>query len=162
SAVLAAGLADAAGLGCQAFRAAADELSQRLPLRVALDCLQVVPGSGDPARQEIVGLLRVARGAAAAGLSADPLPAGADRVVAGVAWGGGAGGVRGGGGRCWGGWGSGGGWGGAGGGGGRGGWLGVGGGGAVRGGGGLGVLRQGSKGAGGGVVQLPGLPAESV
>src|SRR5215813_3181510 len=28
SAVLAAGLADAAGLGCQAFRAAADELSQ--------------------------------------------------------------------------------------------------------------------------------------
>src|SRR5262249_56933314 len=105
SAVLAAGLADAAGLGCQAFWAAADELSQRLPLHVALNCLQVVPGlSGDPAREEILGLLRVARGAAAAGLPADPLPAVADRVGAwgGQVWGGAPGGL-GGGGLPWGG-----------------------------------------------------------
>src|SRR5215475_418477 len=82
SAMLADGLADAAGVGRQVFWAAADELSQRLPLRVALDCLQVVPGSGDQARQEILGLLRAARGAAAAGLSADPLPAVTDQLVA--------------------------------------------------------------------------------
>ncbi len=82
SAVLAAGLADVTSLGCQVFWAVADELGQRLPLRVALDCLQVVLGSPDPARREIVDLLHAARGAAALGASADPLPALTERLVA--------------------------------------------------------------------------------
>jgi len=79
SALLAAGLAEAQELGCQVFWAAADELGQRFPLRVVLDCLQVVPGASDPARREILELPRAA-GAGAA--SADPVPAVMDRLLA--------------------------------------------------------------------------------
>jgi hypothetical protein len=75
--VLAAGLADAEGLGCQVFWAAADELGGRFPLRVLLDCLQVRPGSSDPARREILDLLHAADGA-----SVDPLPVVTYRLLA--------------------------------------------------------------------------------
>jgi hypothetical protein len=36
----------------------ADQLTERLPLRVMLDCLQVRPGSPDPRRAHAAGLLR--------------------------------------------------------------------------------------------------------
>ena len=36
----------------------ADQLTERLPLRVILDCLQVRPGSPDPRRAHAAGLLR--------------------------------------------------------------------------------------------------------
>src|ERR1700761_4566224 len=38
--------------------AMADQLTERLPLRVMLDCLQVRPGSPDPRRAHAAGLLR--------------------------------------------------------------------------------------------------------
>ncbi len=77
SALLAAGLAEAEGLGCQVFWAAADELSQRIPLRVGLDCLRVVPGSADRARREILEQLRAGAGAG----SSDPVPAIIERLL---------------------------------------------------------------------------------
>jgi len=81
SAVLAAGLADAERLGCQVFRAAADELGGQLPLRVLLDCLRVRPESADPARRELAELLRAAREAPVAGTSPDLVPAVTDRLM---------------------------------------------------------------------------------
>src|SRR5712691_3996236 len=39
----------------------ADRLTERLPLRVMLDCLQVRPGSPDPRRAQAAGLLRSRR-----------------------------------------------------------------------------------------------------
>src|SRR6266550_4109137 len=80
SALQAAGLADAQGLGCQVFWTTADELGRRFPLRVMLDCLRVGPGAADADRGEIVGLLRSAGAAGAA--SADPVPAVTDRLLA--------------------------------------------------------------------------------
>ncbi len=41
--------------------AMADQLTERLPLRVMLDCLQVRPGSPDPRRAQAAGLLRSRR-----------------------------------------------------------------------------------------------------
>jgi DNA-binding CsgD family transcriptional regulator/tetratricopeptide (TPR) repeat protein len=46
--------------GCQLFRGAAHELSQRFPLRVLLECLHVSEASPDPARSQIAALLRTA------------------------------------------------------------------------------------------------------
>src|SRR6266511_1848920 len=56
--VLEAGLEQAPALGCQVFSAVADELRQRFPLQVMLDCLGVAPNSPDPARRAISQLLR--------------------------------------------------------------------------------------------------------
>jgi len=80
SALLAAGLDAAEGLGCRVFRAAADELGQRFPLRLLLDCLQVLPGAADQPRQEILALQR-AGGPAGAATTADPVPAIVDRLL---------------------------------------------------------------------------------
>jgi len=79
SALLAAGLAGAEGLGCRVFWATADELGQRFPLRVMRDCLQVVPGSSDPDRREILDLLR--GGGTAGAASPDPVPACVERLL---------------------------------------------------------------------------------
>ena len=80
SAVLAAGLAGAEQLGCQVFRVAAGELSQRFPLRVMLDCLGVRE-STDPYRREIVELLHGDRPLAGPAL-ADPVPPATERLLA--------------------------------------------------------------------------------
>src|ERR1700745_1820798 len=59
----------------------ASKLTERLPLRVMLDCLQVRPGSPDPRRARAADLLRSLR----PGLVADGGAAGTRRgVVAGV------------------------------------------------------------------------------
>jgi hypothetical protein len=80
SALLAAGLAGARELGCQVFWTAADDLGQRFPLRVMLDCLRVSPGTADPARREILELLRA--GGVAGAASTDPVPAAVERPLA--------------------------------------------------------------------------------
>jgi predicted ATPase len=58
SALVAEGLAGAAGLGCAVFGAAADPLRARFPLGVLLDCLGVDARSPDGERGEIAALLR--------------------------------------------------------------------------------------------------------
>jgi DNA-binding CsgD family transcriptional regulator len=78
SALLDAGFAAAEPLGCQVFRASADELGQRFPLRVLLDCLRVTPAATDAGRQEILAVLRSGGPANPAG---DPLPAVVDRLL---------------------------------------------------------------------------------
>jgi DNA-binding CsgD family transcriptional regulator/tetratricopeptide (TPR) repeat protein len=80
SALLTAGLADAEHLGCRVFWATADELGMRFPLRVLLDCLRVVPGTADRARQEILALLEAGGGDGAG--ATDPLPAVVERLLA--------------------------------------------------------------------------------
>ena len=78
SALLAAAVAEARRWGCRVFRAAADELSQRFPLQVLLDCLEVTGGTTDPARQAILALLRPATPDAPA---VDPTPAATDDLL---------------------------------------------------------------------------------
>jgi DNA-binding NarL/FixJ family response regulator len=80
SALLAEGLAHAEAAGCRVFRVAAEELGQRFPLRVLLDCLEVVPGTADPARQEILDTLRPPGTTGAT--SADPVPVAAEGLLA--------------------------------------------------------------------------------
>jgi predicted ATPase len=58
SALVAQGLAEAAGLGCAVFAGAADPLRARFPLGVLLDCLGVDARSAGGERGEIAGLLR--------------------------------------------------------------------------------------------------------
>ena len=58
SALVQAALAEAAGLGCQVFCGAGDELGQALPLLPMLDGLRVREPSVSPRRNAIVGLLR--------------------------------------------------------------------------------------------------------
>jgi DNA-binding CsgD family transcriptional regulator len=58
SALVAEGLAGAAGLGCAVFGAAADPLRARFPLGVLLDCLGADARSPDGERGEIAALLR--------------------------------------------------------------------------------------------------------
>jgi DNA-binding CsgD family transcriptional regulator len=58
STLVATGLDGARDAGCEVYWGAADQLSQRLPLRVALDCLQVTQGSADQRRAAIVDYLR--------------------------------------------------------------------------------------------------------
>jgi len=84
SALLAAGLAGAQRQGCRVFWAAGEELGQRFPLRVMLDCLQVGPRSPDPARREIAGLLQGGQstGRQSARALADPVPAVSERLLA--------------------------------------------------------------------------------
>jgi DNA-binding CsgD family transcriptional regulator len=78
--VLEAGLEQAPALGCQVFTAVADELRQRFPLQVMLDCLGVAPNSPDPARRAISQMLR---GGTLPGPEAvDPVPAITERLLA--------------------------------------------------------------------------------
>jgi DNA-binding CsgD family transcriptional regulator len=65
--------------GCEALRAAADELSQLLPLRVVLDCLGVHTRSRDPRRAEIAAFLEAPTGSAFG--SPDPMPAAVERLL---------------------------------------------------------------------------------
>ena len=58
SALVRAALAEAAGLGCQAFWGTGDELAQALPLQPLLDGLRVREPSTNPRRNTIVRLLR--------------------------------------------------------------------------------------------------------
>src|SRR5215472_17777246 len=58
SALVQAALAEAAGLGCQVFWGAGDELGQALPLVPLLDAFRVRGPSANPRRKTIVGLLR--------------------------------------------------------------------------------------------------------
>jgi DNA-binding CsgD family transcriptional regulator/tetratricopeptide (TPR) repeat protein len=61
SSLVAEALAAAAGPGWEVGWGIADRLTERLPLRVMLDCLQVRPGSPDPRRAKAAGLLRSER-----------------------------------------------------------------------------------------------------
>ncbi len=61
SSLVAKALAEASGLGWDVGWAIADQLTERLPLRVMQDCLQVRSGSPDPRRAHAAGLLRSQR-----------------------------------------------------------------------------------------------------
>jgi DNA-binding NarL/FixJ family response regulator/tetratricopeptide (TPR) repeat protein len=79
SALVAEGLAGAAGLGCAVFAEAADPLRAQFPLGVLLDCLGVDARSADGERGEIAALLR---GEGAVGLLAgNTVAAAAERVL---------------------------------------------------------------------------------
>jgi DNA-binding CsgD family transcriptional regulator len=58
SSLVAEALADTNGVRWDIGWGVADELTERLPLRVMLDCLQVRPGSPDPRRAQAADLLR--------------------------------------------------------------------------------------------------------
>ncbi|SFS31242.1 LuxR family transcriptional regulator [Saccharopolyspora flava] len=74
TALLRALLAEAETLGCAVHHAAADQLSQRFPLRVLLDCLAVRPNSSDP---EVLAIHERLGGA-----GDDPVPAVAEQLIA--------------------------------------------------------------------------------
>ncbi|WP_037313598.1 BTAD domain-containing putative transcriptional regulator [Amycolatopsis orientalis] len=57
SELLIAGLAGAGARGCQLAWTAADELQQRFPLQVIMECLGVHHGSADPAKAKLAGAL---------------------------------------------------------------------------------------------------------
>ncbi|WP_410599332.1 BTAD domain-containing putative transcriptional regulator [Amycolatopsis sp. lyj-90] len=57
SELLIAGLAGAAARGCQLAWTAADELQQRFPLQVIMECLGVHHGAADPAKAKLAGEL---------------------------------------------------------------------------------------------------------
>ncbi|WP_406689490.1 AAA family ATPase [Saccharopolyspora sp. ID03-671] len=74
TALLRALLAETSELGCAVHHATADQLSQRFPLRVLLDCLAVHPTSGDPE------VLAIHERLGASG--DDPVPAIAEQLIA--------------------------------------------------------------------------------
>jgi DNA-binding CsgD family transcriptional regulator len=80
SALVAEGLAGAAGLGCAVFWGAGDQLRAGFPLGVMLDCLGVDGRSADGERGEIAALLR---GEGVGGLlpAGDAVAAAAERVL---------------------------------------------------------------------------------
>jgi DNA-binding CsgD family transcriptional regulator len=82
STLVRAALAGAADLGCQVFWGAGDELGQALPLLPLLEGLRVRDRSANPRRNSIVRLLR---GEASAGPSADVSAALAEQLLALVA-----------------------------------------------------------------------------
>ena len=61
SSLVAEALAGVSELGWDIGWGMADQLSERLPLRVMQDCLQVRPSSPDPRRERAAGLLRKQR-----------------------------------------------------------------------------------------------------
>jgi DNA-binding SARP family transcriptional activator/DNA-binding CsgD family transcriptional regulator len=81
SELLTAGLADARKHGCQLAWAAADELSQRFPLRVMLDCLGIDVRSSDPRRAELARQLQ-GDGLDSVWHGGDPMFAAVDRLLA--------------------------------------------------------------------------------
>ncbi|WP_370948047.1 BTAD domain-containing putative transcriptional regulator [Amycolatopsis sp. cg5] len=76
SELLAAGLASAGQRGCQLAWTAADELQQRFPLNVIMECLDVRHGSADPAKAKL------ARELHAEPAHGDPILAAVDRLLA--------------------------------------------------------------------------------
>jgi DNA-binding CsgD family transcriptional regulator/tetratricopeptide (TPR) repeat protein len=74
SALLRGGLADAAELGCEIGWAAADELGQRFPLRLLLDCLET---AARPGRLDVAAVLTDRR----SGIFGDPMAAAVDRAL---------------------------------------------------------------------------------
>jgi DNA-binding CsgD family transcriptional regulator len=58
SSLVTKGMSAAGARGCEVLSATADQLSQRLPLQVTLDCLGVRPHSPDPRRAQIAQLMR--------------------------------------------------------------------------------------------------------
>ncbi|CAM04712.1 putative ATPase [Saccharopolyspora erythraea NRRL 2338] len=73
SSLLDAGLSEAERLGCQVFRACADELARRWPLRAVLECLRVTSDSPDPKRRAIRELLSAPH--------ADPVASATERLL---------------------------------------------------------------------------------
>jgi len=83
--LLTAGLAEARPLGCEVLYGAADELGQRFPLQVMLECLGVEARSRDPRRAEIARGLRgdmSDTGSVAVAGVGDPVVAAAERLLA--------------------------------------------------------------------------------
>jgi tetratricopeptide (TPR) repeat protein len=76
STLVSAGLAWADAAGCQIAHAAADELGQRFPLRLALDALGVDTDSPDPRRAAVATALHDSAG--------QPILAGGDPIVAAI------------------------------------------------------------------------------
>ncbi|WP_406002985.1 AAA family ATPase [Streptomyces sp. NBC_00829] len=73
SSLVAAGLAEAASLGCETAWATADELSRRSPLHVMLDCLRIDPRTSPEGRRGMIAeLLRGGPSTVAPGI-ANPL-----------------------------------------------------------------------------------------
>lgn len=81
SELLAAGLAGAGQRGCQLAWTAADELQQRFPLNVIMECLGVRHGSADPARAKLAKELHAEPAHGGWG-PADPILAAVDRLLA--------------------------------------------------------------------------------
>ena len=83
TALVAAGLVGARGLGCEVFWGNSHELTQPFSLRTLLDALLVVPGSVDPGRAEIAELLWGRSSVAAeAATPTDVSAAAAERLLA--------------------------------------------------------------------------------
>jgi DNA-binding CsgD family transcriptional regulator/tetratricopeptide (TPR) repeat protein len=80
SALVSEALAGASELGCTVFGAAADQLRERFPLGVMLDCLGVDSRSGDGERGLIAGLLR-GEGMGGVVPAGDAVTAAAERVL---------------------------------------------------------------------------------
>jgi hypothetical protein len=82
--LLTTAFADAAARGCEVLWGVADELGQRFPLQVMLECLGIDARSADPRRAEVARLLRGEE--AGAGMittrGADPLVAAVERLLA--------------------------------------------------------------------------------
>jgi DNA-binding SARP family transcriptional activator/tetratricopeptide (TPR) repeat protein len=81
SALVAAALARAEGAGHQIAHAAANELAQRFPLRLALDSLAVHADASDPRRAAVAKALRDDRPAQSILAGGDPLIGAVDTVV---------------------------------------------------------------------------------
>ncbi|MEV6907525.1 BTAD domain-containing putative transcriptional regulator [Amycolatopsis sp. NPDC051071] len=81
SELLIAGLAGAGARGCQLAWTAADELQQRFPLQVMMECLGVHHGSADPVRAELAGELHAEPAREPWG-PADPILSTVDKLLA--------------------------------------------------------------------------------
>jgi DNA-binding CsgD family transcriptional regulator len=80
SALMSAAFADTQSHGCELLWGSADELSQRFPLRVMLECFGVDARALDPRRTEITALLRGDRpGGLLSG--GDPVPAAVEQML---------------------------------------------------------------------------------
>ncbi|OLB80266.1 MAG: hypothetical protein AUI14_07300 [Actinobacteria bacterium 13_2_20CM_2_71_6] len=81
STLLRTGLAGASELGCRIFSAAADEVGQRFPLQVMLECLRIGADAGDGGRAQMTDVLR-AELRSDMGWASDPVVAASERLVA--------------------------------------------------------------------------------
>ncbi|MEV7553140.1 BTAD domain-containing putative transcriptional regulator [Amycolatopsis sp. NPDC089917] len=81
SELLIAGLSSAAARGCQLAWTAADELQQRFPLQVIMECLGVHHGAADPAKAKLAGELHAEPAHGDWG-PADPILSTVDKLLA--------------------------------------------------------------------------------
>lgn len=81
SELLIAGLSGAAARGCQLAWTAADELRQRFPLQVIMECLGVHHGAADPAKAKLAGELHAEPAHGGWG-PADPILSTVDKLLA--------------------------------------------------------------------------------